>query len=35
MRMFQFDEVLTLLAILFVLVATVDFISARIRAWVA
>ncbi len=35
MRMFQFDEVLTLLAILFVLVATVDFISGRIRAWVA
>ena len=34
MRMFQFDEVLTLLAILFVLVATVDFISGRIRAWV-
>ena len=30
----QFDEVLTLLAILFVLVATVDFISGRIRAWV-
>ncbi len=35
MRMFQFDEVLTLLAILFVLVATIDFISGRIRAWVA
>ena len=32
MRMFQFDEVLTLLAILFALVATVDFISGRIRA---
>lgn len=31
MRMFQFDEVLTLLAILFVLVAAVDLISARIR----
>jgi phosphonate transport system permease protein len=35
MRMFQFDEVLTLLAGLFVLVAAVDFVSARIRAWVA
>jgi len=35
MRMFQFDEVLTLLAILFVLVASVDAISARIRGWVA
>jgi len=34
MRMFQFDEVLTLLVILFVLVATVDVISGRIRAWV-
>lgn len=32
MRMFQFDEVLTLLAILFSLVAAVDVISARIRA---
>jgi phosphonate transport system permease protein len=32
MRMFQFDEVLTLLAILFGLVAGVDFISGRIRA---
>jgi phosphonate transport system permease protein len=32
MRMFQFDEVLTLLAGLFVMVATVDFISGRIRA---
>ena len=32
MRMFQFDEVLTLLAILFVLVAVVDFISGRLRA---
>lgn len=31
MRMFQFDEVLTLLAALFVLVAGVDFISGRIR----
>jgi phosphonate transport system permease protein len=34
MRMFQFDEVLTLLAMLFVLVAGVDFISGRIRAWI-
>jgi phosphonate transport system permease protein len=32
MRMFQFDEVLTLLAMLFVLVASVDWISGRIRA---
>lgn len=32
MRMFQFDEVLTLLAALFVLVTAVDFISGRIRA---
>jgi phosphonate transport system permease protein len=31
MRMFQFDEVLTLLAILFGLVAAVDFVSGRIR----
>jgi len=31
MRMFQFDEVLTLLGILFVLVAAVDFVSGRIR----
>ena len=35
MRMFQFDEVLTLLTVLFVLVATVDFISGRIRARLA
>ncbi len=35
MRMFQFNEVLTLLAVLFVLVATVDFISGRIRARLA
>ena len=35
MRMFQFDEVLTLLAILFVLVASVDVLSGRIRGWVA
>ena len=32
MRMFQFDEVLTLLAALFVLVAAVDVVSGRIRA---
>lgn len=32
MRMFQFDEVVTLLAMLFALVVSVDFISARIRA---
>jgi phosphonate transport system permease protein len=32
MRMFQFDEVVTLLAMLFVLVMSVDFISGRIRA---
>lgn len=35
MRMFQFNEVLTLLAVLFVLVAAVDFASARIRARLA
>ncbi len=35
MRMFQFDEVLTLLAALFLLVAAVDVISARLRGWVA
>ena len=35
MRMFQFNEVLTLLGILFVLVAAVDFISGRIRARLA
>ena len=35
MRMFQFDEVLTLLAMLFVLVASVDVISGRLRAWLA
>jgi phosphonate transport system permease protein len=35
MRMFQFDEVLTLLAILFALVGTVDWLSGRIRARVA
>lgn len=34
MRMFQFDEVLTLLAILFVLVAAVDWVSGRIRQWI-
>jgi phosphonate transport system permease protein len=32
MRMFQFDEVLTLLAVLLVLVGAVDFVSGRIRA---
>jgi phosphonate transport system permease protein len=32
MRMFQFDEVLTQLAALFVLVALVDFVSGRVRA---
>ncbi|MGH7278928.1 MAG: phosphonate ABC transporter, permease protein PhnE [Candidatus Rokuibacteriota bacterium] len=32
MRMFQFDEVLTQLAVLFVLVASVDFVSGTIRA---
>ena len=35
MRMFQFNEVFTLLAILFVLVAGVDFVSGRIRARLA
>ena len=35
MRMFQFDEVLTLLAMLLVLVASVDFVSGRLRAAVA
>jgi phosphonate transport system permease protein len=33
MRMFQFNEVLTILAILFLLVASVDFVSGRIRGW--
>jgi phosphonate transport system permease protein len=32
MRMFNFQEVLTLLAILFTMVAAVDFISAKVRA---
>jgi phosphonate transport system permease protein len=32
MRMFNFHEVLTLLGILFIMVATVDYISAKIRA---
>lgn len=32
MRMFQFDEVFTLLLMLFVLVAAVDVVSARLRA---
>jgi phosphonate transport system permease protein len=31
MRMFQFDEVLTELGLLFILVAAVDFVSGRIR----
>jgi len=31
MRMFQFDEILTELGVLFVLVAAVDFVSGRIR----
>jgi phosphonate transport system permease protein len=35
MRMFQFDEVLTLLMLLFVLVAAVDFVSGRVRARLA
>lgn len=35
MRMFQFDEVLTLLGMLFVLVAAVDVLSARVRSWIA
>jgi len=35
MRMFQFDEVLTILGILFLLVAVVDSISGRVRARVA
>jgi phosphonate transport system permease protein len=32
MRMFQFDEVITLLLVLLVLVGAVDLVSARIRA---
>lgn len=32
MRMFQFDEVLTLLAVLLALVGAVDFVSGRVRA---
>jgi phosphonate transport system permease protein len=32
MRMFNFHEVLTLLAILFVMVAAVDFVSAKVRS---
>jgi phosphonate transport system permease protein len=35
MRMFQFDQVLTIVGILFLLVAAVDFVSGRIRAQVA
>jgi ABC-type phosphate/phosphonate transport system permease subunit len=32
MRMFNFNEVLTLLIMLFLLVAAVDYISAKVRA---
>jgi ABC-type phosphate/phosphonate transport system permease subunit len=32
MRFFQFDEVFTLLILLFCLVGTIDFISGRLRA---
>lgn len=32
MRMFQFNEVLTILMILFVMVAAVDYVSAKVRA---
>lgn len=32
MRFFQFDEVITILGVLFVLVAAVDFVSGRLRA---
>ncbi len=35
MRMFQFNEVLTLLMLLFALVAAVDFVSARLRGRIA
>jgi phosphonate transport system permease protein len=35
MRMFQFNEVLTILATLFLLVAAVDFVSGRIRSRLA
>lgn len=35
MRFFQFDEVITILGVLFCLVAVVDFISGRLRVWVA
>lgn len=35
MRMFEFDEVLTELALLFVLVAAVDLVSSRVRARLA
>jgi len=35
MRFFQFDEVFTLLGLLFCLVASVDFISGRLRARIA
>jgi ABC-type phosphate/phosphonate transport system permease subunit len=32
MRMFNFNEVLTLLIMLFLMVAAVDYISAKVRA---
>ena len=35
MRMFQFNEVITILALLFLLVASVDLLSGKIRARVA
>jgi phosphonate transport system permease protein len=35
MRMFQFNEVFTLLGVLFVLVGVVDFISGWIRSWIS
>lgn len=35
MRFFQFDEVITILTVLFCLVAAVDFISGRLRATIA
>ena len=34
MRMFQFNEVITILLVLFFLVASVDVLSGKIRAWV-
>jgi ABC-type phosphate/phosphonate transport system permease subunit len=32
MRMFNFNEVLTILILLFVMVAVVDYLSAKVRA---